>query len=1090
MDSRLVNLPLQAAQKSMLLLEKIAEKTTVNHRSAAIELKGSIDQATLITAFDQLIQHHPLLSAQVTLSPSMGLKIPQTRPRAQDLVFFYSATTVVNLPPIQEVADLLDTIQQGSFFNKPFELEKGPLFRIALIECAPNHYYFVMLFHHIIVDETSIGILCEDLSTAYNALRQKIPVKLPQSLPLPELAPAAIIPDQPARLAYWEKQLTDLRPLNLVKNHLENSSMKFKGDRFYFSIPSNVLNSLPKQFSLNVILLGVFYTLLSHYADEKNLWIAITSANRRLANCDATLLNRTVNCFFNTLPIAINGNADLTFENLLDIIKQSQNNALKNQLPVDTIIEKALSAETKKRLPHPAPTVMLVLNRVKPTLTLEGVHASRLIEPNLHHAKMPYLALNFDEQADGSLEAFLEYSPVFTRLNMELLAARFQQLLNFVVSKTTFKLHEAPLLLPIESEWIAAYNDQAQAKLPLKSPLIYLQTLAETMPQALFLKRHESPESTLTYGELFTKVQRFIHHFSMRGILAGDRVGICLPRSPELYAALFALWQLGATVIPLSTENKGIAAKIALLKPRMIVANNAMAAFLPSNLVLSIQQESIDSTLSRGMPSPQRWINQPVNANSIAYILTTSGTTSTPKAVAVPYRTVMNLLVSLSQQSFQPSSRILCTAIPEFDPWFYNLFVALVCGGTLHLTPNQARYEPLTMQRIIDKEKINFAVLLPTVLANLNLEHPMHVISMGAVPNRAVMQRLHDKGFRIENGYGPTEAGIELTRATFNPAHSHTLIGKPLPASNMRVLVVNPRTKQICPIGVPGEIYAAGPGLALGYLDQTELTAERFPTLPDGKRYYATGDLACYQHLGDTLSLQYLGRKDGMVRLHGLTVDPDHIATILREHPRIKDIAIVPNPNNTVLWAYVVTNDGILQDDKLKSELRKILTRTDLPGIAYPRLYQFLPALPLTENGKLDKSLLKEPMQATLSPYLALTPLQREVLRIFAAETQNAESETDIHATYKELGGDSIRIFNIQAQLFKLMDFKELPKIPLVSFEMTVVTVSELLESMKPFKPLVTNANVLFNPQTRQLLFSPPASMLPKTRDNTPRTPM
>ena len=1084
MESRLVTLPLQAAQKSMLLLEKIAEKSIRNHRSAAVELEGSLDQPTLIAAFDQLIQHHPLLSAQVNTSPVLGMKIPTTRPRARDLLHFYSARHLDAIAPVHEVADLLKNINQTEFLAKPFDLEKGPLFRVALIECRPAHYYLVMLFHHVIVDETSIGIVCEDLSTAYNALMKKLPVTLPEGLPITHLSPAASVPDLAQRKKYWETQLQEMRPLSLIKNHAEVDSLSAKGDRIYFSIPKTTIQALPAGFSLNVTLLGVFYTLLSHYGAQTHLSIAITSANRRLANCHPEQLNRTVNCFFNSLPILIKGNTDLTFRELLELIKESQNNALKNQLPIDMIIQDALSTTTKKLLTHFAPTVMLVLNRAKPTITFDGVKSSRLIEPNLYQAKMPYLALNFDEQPGNDLQAFLEFNQIFSRANMQLLVERFVQVLNEVTLQTHFKIKDAPLLLAKEAHWIKLYNDAAQSTLPLHVPNTYLEKLASEEPATLFMQCHETPAGSLTYGELQAKVTAFAHFFAAKGIQGQQRIGIALPRSPLLYIVLFALWKLNATVVPLDTqETSQLKTKLALIKPDFIVADAISATCLPTDLVLQVQEE-----IAQLFPNHPP-IQEAATPQAAAYILTTSGTTGTPKAVSVSFLTVMNLLTSLSQQSIKKHARILSTALFKFDPWFYDIFVALVTGGTLHLSPNEARLSPLAIQTIIDQQSIDFAVLLPNVLSNLTINHPMHIISMGAPPHQAVMQRLHASGVRIENGYGPTEAGIELTRAAFNPKLPSTTLGRPLPASNMRVLVINPETKNICPVGVPGEIYAQGPGLALGYLNQAELTAERFPLL-DNTRSYATGDFGCYQLDGDALVLQYLGRKDGMVRLHGLTVYPDDIANILRQHPHIKDIALIPNPTHTALWAYVVTKEGVLQDDKLKSELRKLLTKTDLPGIVYPRSYQFLAQLPLTDNGKINVSRLPEPLLNALPAHLNLTPLQRGIVRIFAAELKCAEVDIDLHATYKELGGDSVTFFNIEAQLYAFMELKEILPFRLISPDMTVFSLANLLEPYKPAKLLVINPNVTYSQAHQQLYFKPPASMSAKLRDYSPPTPM
>jgi amino acid adenylation domain-containing protein len=509
-----------------------------------------------------------------------------------------------------------------------------------------------------------------------------------------------------------------------------------------------------------------------------------------------------------------------------------------------------------------------------------------------------------------------------------------------------------------------------------------------TLPGLLAARARQSPERVavagpsgrLTYRELHAAAGLLAERLRGRGVAPGALVGVCLPRSPELVVALLAIGRAGAAYVPVDPAHPPARRRLILAEaaPALVVTTEALAPDLPPDRELLL----LDGTTADPAPrvstgGPGTEAGRPVRPDDLAYVMYTSGSTGRPKGVAVPHRALANLLLALGDVlPAGPGDVWLGLTSVAFDIAAVELFLPLVTGGQVIIAPDSAVRDGGALVRLIREYGVNRVQATPSgwqlLLAGgfgpatgdpgQSAVEPVVALAGGEALPPPLARDLLGRVQRLFNMYGPTETTVWSTADEVTGHPGEVTIGRPI--ANTRAYVLDAARRPL-PLGLPGELYLAGAGLAEGYLGQPELTAQCFlpdPFAPPGSpaRLYRTGDRVRWRPDG---RLSFLGRFDDQVKVRGHRVEPGEIEARLLEHPAVAQAAVVARPDHDDLAGYLVARGAAPSPGELREHLSRIL-----PAAMVPAVFVFLDRLPLSPSGKLDRAALPAPAAPHAEP--------------------------------------------------------------------------------------------------------------------------
>lgn len=581
---------------------------------------------------------------------------------------------------------------------------------------------------------------------------------------------------------------------------------------------------------------------------------------------------------------------------------------------------------------------------------------------------------------------------------------------------------------------------------------------------AVVFHHEDGTKEQMSYGELDEKSSQLALSIRKQGVDFQAPIGVSLSRGMNLVIAILAILKAECIVVTMeTTECEQLRQKLGHCH-FVLTDHQTKHLFSNTKKTLNIEEEKF------ALASSDSQFKSCLQPKDLAYIMYTSGTTSgISKGVALTHEGFANLLQAQQDQKLKPNSKIICTALPTFDAFLYDLLVAFVSHGEIHLTPEALRYSPDVLNKIIRDENINIGVFLPDLLRKLDADLPLdYVICMGASPQEKTL-KLWSKTNpqrRVINGFGHTETGICLSLYPYNPHEKSTLIG--MPVRNMEIIILNEELS-LCAPGVPGEIYVTGPQIAAGYLNNPELTQAKFPVLyfdeekqcfkkcdpstPQARTCYATGDMAAYEYTDTkTLAINFLGRKDRQLKINGVRVEVEVVETILREIDSISDIILLPifKKDNTpiALAAYIIPKNNVFDEQNKKEIFNAIVERlkkTSLPRVAYPQSLMLLQQFPLTKNGKNDLRALPAVAIDALA-LQKLTPLQTKLTQLIAKVSGRQQEEIDITASFAELGINSMQRTSLTNKIIKEFKFDAINSQQLrLSDSMTIIMLEKKL---------------------------------------------
>ena len=952
--------PLSFAQQRLWFLDQLHPGMSTYNIARRVRIGGDLDLDVLRRTLDAIVARHEALRTTIvaidgtpeqSVAPALSIPLPVT-----DLSALPDRETRAQRLAVEEA-------------RRPFDLARGPLFRAALFRLDPDQHLLVLTVHHIVSDAWSLGVLFREIGAVYRAFLRGEPSPLPD-LPI-QYADYAAWQRRTLRgealervLGYWRDQLEGLPPaLELLTDRPRPTVQSSRGAKQSIVIPKPVSDRL-KELSrrdgatLFATLLAAFHTLLGRYTGQDDIVVGSPIAGRTQAETEGL-----VGFFVNTLALRLVQSNDPTFRELLHRAREATLGAYAHQdLPFEKLVEELQPERDLRRTPvfqvafayQNFPTHKLEL----PGLTLQS-------EPAESGTAKFDLMLYMWQRSDG-LRAVLEYNlDLFEAGTIIRMLGHFRNLLESIALDPDRRLSELSLLSHEERhqhlvEWNATGADYPGER----SVHRLFEDQAAQTPQAVAVA---AGTEQLTYGELDRRANQLAHHLRARGVGPDVRVGVCLERSPRLIIALLGVLKAGGTYVALDpaypSERQGLLLRDA--KVGVLLTDGRSGEGLPSGDTAAIVRLEPDLASIAGEPDTP--VRSGVTAANLAYLIYTSGSTGTPKGVGITHRSAVAFLTWAREMTpASAGARVLATTSINFDLSVYEIFGTLSWGGTVLLLGTALE---LT-------ERPDLCVPGAATLLNTVPSVAAALVRLGAVPAglvrvnlageplpRALVETLYAAGAgEVCNLYGPSETTTYSTVAHLARGESGVPgIGRPI--ANTRAYVLDRRLEPV-PIGVPGELYLGGAGVARGYLGRPALTAERF--VPDpfgplaggepGGRLYRTGDRVRWRPDG---ALEYLGRLDQQLKLRGFRIEPGEIETVLGRHPAVRAAAVIARedvPGDMRLVAYVVP-DGLPLDG---GELRRFLEQ-HLPEYMVPAAIVELESLPLSPNGKLDRRALPAP---------------------------------------------------------------------------------------------------------------------------------
>ncbi|HEU4561817.1 MAG TPA: amino acid adenylation domain-containing protein [Longimicrobium sp.] len=1003
------SLPLSFAQQRLWFIQQLDPANVAYNMMGITRLDGVLDAGAMQRAVDTVVERHEALRTVFVLQD--GGPVQQVVPgmrlglEVEDLQGVDSAELDAEVERRARAAQAL-----------PFDLTTGPLLRASLLRLAPESHVLVLVMHHVISDGWSRGVVVDEISEAYTAIVNGQEPRLPH-LPVqyPDYAvwqrerlQGAFLAQQ---LDYWRGALAGAPPvLALPTDHPRPPVQSFAGRAHRFDLPAGIeepLQALARQegATLFMVLLAAFQCLLARYSGQSDVVVGTPVANRGRGEVEGL-----VGFFVNMLALRTDLSGDPTFRETLRRVRESALGAYAHdEVPFERLVEEL---RIERSLSHNQ--IFQVVFQIDEfpggAARLPGVELSGVsLDPDTATFDLT-LAL---ARGPGGLVGRLEYATaLFDPATAERMAGQLNQLLRSIVAAPDAPVSALEVMDDAEraqlAEWNATDRDYPAAHV---HELIAAQA-ARTPSAPALVYRGE----TTTYAELDARANRLANHLRRLGAGVETRIGVCLERTPELIISLVAVHKAGGAYVPMDPayprERLGFMVEDAGL--RLVITTTALADRLPEG----VEPVCLDAAAVRIASESDQAPRVEVDPENLSHIIFTSGSTGRPKGVMIRHSSTAVLMRWLREcvTDEEWASALASTSV-NFDVSVAEIFGALCWGGKLVLVENA-----LDLPAVADQE-IRYVSVVPTAAAEL--------LRSGAIPasvrtfnlcgealTSELAQGLYALGTveKVGNLYGPTEDTSYSTYSLVPKGADRALVGVPLASSRTYVL---DQALRPAGIGIVGEAYLAGAGVARGYVGRPALTAERFlpdPFGPPGSRMYRVMDLVRWTASGQ---LEYFGRTDFQVKIRGFRIELGEIETILSAHPGVREVVVNAWDDGTGerrLVAYVTTPEGA--EPLSPTELRRWVGER-LPAYMVPSLFVAVDAMPQTPNGKTDRRALPDPGPARPELEVDYAPPRNDLEAVISEAWREVlgVERVGIRDNFFDLGGTSVRLATLHRLL-------------------------------------------------------------------------
>jgi amino acid adenylation domain-containing protein len=1043
---------LSYTQERLWLVDAIEGAGALYNIPVPLCFSGRLETGALEAALGEVIRRHHALR---TVFPARdGAPVPVVLPAWR-----------VELPP-EDLRMVPESVRQARLASRleeealrPFDLARGPLVRASLLRTADEEHLLLLVFHHIVVDGWSVGVLLRELATLYEACRNGEPSPLADPVQYADHARRQRDQAQGDRaervVAYWRKQLAGAPTvLDLPTDRPRPAVQSHRGAVRHFDIDAALAGEVRllarrERATPFLVLLAAFHVLLARYSGQEELVTgSVTSGRTRLQD------EGVVGPFANPLVLCTDCSGNPAFRELLGRVRDVMLSAHEHQeIPFERLVEELRVERDPSRNPlfqvaFSAPTDLAAEVYSLPGLTFRALDIGT-VTARFTRSTAKFDITAWTTNAGEGLRWFFEYATdLFDAATIDRMGEHCQVLLRAAVSAPERRLSELPLMDEAERRRLVhEWNATARA-CPAACVHELVAAQAARTPGAAALA---DADGEVAYAELEARANRLAHHLRHAGVAPEVRVGVCLEPGAELVTALLAVLKAGGAYVPLDPAYPAerLGQVLADSGAALVLATRESLGRLPAGAAARVV--CLDAEAAAVAERPAHPPESGVHASTLAYVVYTSGSTGRPKGVAVTHGGVVNLaLAQAGLFGCGPGERVLQFASTAFDASVSEIFVTLVSGGTLHLPRGARDVLAEGLGSALTEAGITSVTLPPAVLSSLpagvRLPRLHTLVAAGEALAPGLVERYAGRADRMLNAYGPSEVTVcaTVSRPLAPLAAGRVPIGRPI--ANTRVYVLDAGMRLV-PVGVPGELFIAGAGVARGYLGRAALTAERF--LPDpfsargGERLYRSGDRVRWGADGE---LEFLGRLDDQVKLRGYRIEPGEVEAVLRTHPGVRECVVLVEDGAVErrLAAYVVPGGG---ESPGAATLRAYLADR-LPEYMVPASLVVLERLPLTPSGKLDRRSLAAagagpgPGQAEKDA-APCTPTEALVCQVWAESLDLPRVQPDDN--FFELGGHSLSATVVMSQIAEALPHLDLP-LRILFDHPTVAALAEVID--------------------------------------------
>ena len=1029
-------MPLSFAQQRLWFLDQMNPGSSAYNMVFPMNVKGKLQIDVLRRVLSTIVSRHEVLRSRFVLVDGQPAQVADA-PRPFDL-------------PLVDLQHLpLDEAHKAAIRRAeeeactPFDLAAGPLLRGVIMQLGPEEYALVIACHHIISDGWSIGVMTRELMTLYDTMAAGKPASLP---PLPiQYADYAWWQRQAAQsertqreMSYWKRKLAQPLPiLDMPTDHPRPAVMSERGTRREFTWGRALVDEVQAFSRKNGVttymtLLAAFNALLYRYTRQEDILVGSPVAGREQSETEPL-----IGFFVNNIVLRTDLSGAPTFRQLLERVRTVTLEAYEHQhVPFDRLVE-ALHPD---RDPSRPPFFQILFSLQN--MNMEDVH---LVDTTMKRMEIETQTTRFDltvelwERPDEML-CFIEYcTDLFEEKTIQRLMGHYETLLKAILRDPDQKIGDLPLLTADERQQLLdGWNDTA-VDYPRHQPVHRLfEAQAAQRPHAVAVT---CSGAAIRYDELNSAANQLARHLQSLGCGAGALVGIFMDRSIEMVMALLAVHKAGAAYLPLDPAFPAdrLAFMLEDSAAGYLIAQAHLADQMPAHhaqvvmvdddwpLVATQSSENLPfATSALAADAVGEDEDEVYDSEQLAYVLYTSGSTGRPKGVQVPQRALVNFLVSMQAAPGMTAQDILLSVTTlSFDIAGLEIFLPLITGGQIEMvsyavaTDGAALLEKLHSCRatIMQATPATWRLLLS---AGWQSTPGLKILCGGEAMPGELANQLLGRCASLWNMYGPTETTIWSTIEQVSAGEGIMPIGRPI--ANTQVYILDEAQRPL-PIGIAGELYIGGDGVAHGYLNRPELTAEKFvldPFAGGTQRMYRTGDLARWRADG---RLEFLGRIDFQVKIRGFRIELGEIEAVLDEHPAVRQAVVMARedtPGDLRLVAYLLLDAGTAPS---ASDLRSYL-KEKLPDYMTPALYVTVDAFPLTPNGKVNRKALPAPSEGRVETSVHYVAPRNETERSIAAIWQSvlAVEKVGITDNFFDLGGHSLLIIQVHNQLRRSLE--------------------------------------------------------------------
>jgi len=989
------HIPLSFSQERLWFIDQL-EGSLQYHLPAVLRLKGQLDKEALTHTLRTIIERHEVLRS-VILKDKEGQGYQQIMP-----VDGWGLETTENTSDEATLSKYVATV-----IGKPFNLSADYMLRAELIKITDQDHVLVVIMHHIASDGWSTSILVKEVVTIYEAYITGKEAKLP---PLPvQYADYAIwqrtymqgdVLDK--KIKYWTTKLEDVTPLQLPTDYSRPVIQSSKGAIHSFQIDKKQADQLKvlsqaSGTTLYMTILAAFNVLLYRYSGQEDICVGTPVAGRNQQE-----LEGLIGFFINTLALRNEVGGNLSFRALLEEVKTTTLEAYSHQeVPFEKVVDAVVKVRDMSR--SPLFQVMFSLENTPevPELKLGGLSLSGITSNNTT-AKFD-LTFVMGETSSG-IQGTVEYNTdLYFSETIERMTGHYLNILQSVVAFPDKLLGQITMMTSTEERiLLEQFNDTKVYYQTNKNIVTLVDEQASRTPGATAII---FGDQLLTYEDLVEKSNQLAHYLIKQGIKEETLVPVCMERSMAMIIAMLGIMKAGGAYVPVDPEYPAdrISYMLKDTGATLVLSNTANR----QKLNQSIPVIALDSDWPLIEKEERSEVHRVIHPAMLAYVIYTSGSTGKPKGVMIEHQSLVNL-ISWHNQVFEvePASKATSMAGVGFDAFGWEIWPYLAAGASICVIDNETRLSATDLTELFITKQITHSFISTALIPDFidrsrNKESSLKYLLTGGDKLSAI--NLDGIGYTLVNNYGPTENTVVATSCHVSQRDITPSIGKPIANSTVYILNSN---NVLSPVGVPGEICIGGASLARGYLNQPELTAEKFIKDPFNNetdaRLYKTGDLGRWLPDGN---IEYLGRMDDQVKIRGYRIELGEIENVLNQSNLVDQSIVLIKEDikgNKWLVGYVVSPKGF---DKLAVQN---YLRTKLPDYMIPVTWVELESIPLTPNGKIDRKALPDTKLANSTTEYVAPRNETEVKLAAIWQTLLGVERVGVYDNFFELGGHSL----------------------------------------------------------------------------------